>query len=94
MFGIEPVTTAMFIMACNPINDVIPTATKLPNISGAFMAISNPLHMKIANKIITMVHPMKPNSSAKIEKMKSLCGSGIYKYFCLLSPSPAPKMPP
>lgn len=69
-------------------------ANKLPNISGALMAIKIPLHIKMANKIKTAVHPIKPNSSPKIEKIKSLCGSGIYKNFCLLSPSPAPNNPP
>lgn len=58
------------------------------------MAINTPLHIKMANKIKTAAHPIKPNSSPKIEKIKSLCGSGIYKNFCLLSPSPAPNSPP
>lgn len=84
----DEVTTAILIIACNPINEVIPTATRLPNMSGALIAINNPLHTKIANKIITNVHPINPNSSARTEKIKSLCGSGMYKYFCLLSPSP------
>ena len=61
--------------------------------SGALMAIRTPLHIKIANNR-TMAHPIKPNSSPKIEKIKSLCGSGIYKNFCLLSPNPAPNNPP
>ncbi len=73
---------------------VIPIANKLPNISGARIAIKIPLHIKIANKIKTAAHPINPNSSPKMEKIKSLCGSGIYKNFCLLSPSPAPNSPP
>lgn len=73
---------------------VIPTANKLPNMSGARMAIRTPLHIKIANKINTIVHPINPNSSPNIEKIKSLCGSGMYKNFCLLSPNPAPNSPP
>ncbi len=84
----------MFIIACNPINDVIPTANKLPNISFARIAIRSPLHMKIANSIITIAHPTNPNSSASTANMKSLCGSDMYKNFCLLSPSPAPNSPP
>lgn len=48
----------------------------------------------MANKINTTVHPINPNSSPKIEKIKSLCGSGIYKNFCLLSPNPDPNRPP
>ena len=62
--------------------------------SGAFIAISIPLQINSANKIITTVQPTKPNSSAKIENMKSFCGSGMYKYFCLLSPNPTPNNPP
>lgn len=65
---------------------VIPIATKLPNKSGALIAIKTPLQIKIANKIKTTTHPINPNSSPNIEKIKSLCGSGIYKNFCLLSP--------
>lgn len=75
-------------------NAVIPIASRLPNISGALIAIRIPLQIKIANRIRTAAHPMKPNSSPKIEKIKSLCGSGMYKNFCLLSPSPAPNSPP
>lgn len=75
-------------------NAVIPTANKLPNISGALMAIKIPLHIKIANRIKTATHPINPNSSPKIEKIKSLCGSGMYRNFCLLSPNPAPNSPP
>ncbi len=73
---------------------VIPTATKLPNISGARIAINIPLHINIANNISTAAQPINPNSSPKIENIKSLCGSGIYKNFCLLSPNPAPNNPP
>lgn len=94
MFGIDDVTTAIFIIACSPINDVIPTASKLPNISFDLTAISNPLQIKIANNNITTAHPINPNSSARTENIKSLCGSGMYKNFCLLSPNPAPNSPP
>lgn len=62
--------------------------------SGALIAINTPLQIKIANKIKTTAHPINPNSSPNIEKMKSLCGSGMYKNFCLLSPNPAPNNPP
>ncbi len=75
-------------------NAVIPTATKLPNMSGALIAINTPLHINIANSIKTATHPINPNSSPNIEKMKSLCGSGMYKNFCLLSPNPVPNRPP
>ena len=62
--------------------------------SGALIAIRIPLHMNIANKINTATLPIKPNSSPNIEKIKSLCGSGMYRNFCLLSPNPAPNSPP
>ena len=54
----------MFIIAWNPINAVIPQASKLPNISGAFIAVTIPLHMKIPNSNITNMQPINPNSSA------------------------------
>ena len=94
MFGIDDVTTPIFIITCIPINVVIPVANRLPNISGDFIAIKIPLQINIANNIKTTAHPKNPNSSANIENIKSLCGSGMYKYFCLLSPSPTPNSPP
>ena len=84
----------MFIIACIPINEVIPVASKLPNISGAFIAINIPLQINIPNRTITATQPINPNSSANTANIKSLCGSDIYKYFCLLFPSPTPKSPP
>lgn len=60
----------------------------------AFIAIKTPLHINIANNISTIAQPTNPNSSPKIENIKSLWGSGKYKYFCLLSPRPEPNKPP
>ena len=40
--------------------------------------------VNIANNTNTNAHPTNPNSSANIAKIKSLCASSIYKYFCLL----------
>ena len=74
------------MIACRPIKDVIPTATRLPNISGARIAIKIPLQIKMANNVITTKHPIKPSSSASTAKIKSFCGSDMYKNFCLLSP--------
>lgn len=71
VFGIEFVTTPIFITTCTITSAVIPVASKLENISGAFIAIKIPLHINKANRIITIAHPTNPNSSAKIEKMKS-----------------------
>lgn len=84
----------MLIITCIPTKAVIPIATRLPNISGAFIAIRTPLQMNIANRTIINAHPINPSSSPIIEKIKSLCGSGMYKYFCLLSPKPTPNNPP
>ena len=94
MFGIDDVTTAILIIACKATIEVIPIATKLLNESGALIAITAPLHIKIENNIIIAIHPTNPNSSAIIAKIKSFCGSGIYKYFCVLFPSPTPNNPP
>ena len=50
--------------------------------------------MKIAKSKITITQPINPSSSARTANIKSLCGSGMYKNFCLLSPNPAPNKPP
>ena len=92
--GIEFVTTAILIITCIAIIAVIPVASKLPNMSGARIAISMPLHMNITNNNITTTQPTKPNSSASTEKMKSLCGNGKYKYFCLLFPKSCSEQAP
>ena len=94
VFGIEFVTTAIFSATCIITSAVIPVASRLPNISFAFIAISMPLQMKSANKIITNTQPTKPSSSANIANIKSFCGSDKYKYFCLLSHKPTPNNPP
>ena len=62
--------------------------------SSAFIAITIPLHTNKTNKKITNIQPKNPNSSAKTANIKSFCGSGKYKYFCLLFPSPKPNNPP
>ena len=94
MFGIVFVTTAMFNTACKPTCAVKPTANILPNLSGALIAITNPLQTSNTNNNITKVAPINPNSSHTTEKTKSLCGSGKNKNFCLDPPIPSPKKPP
>ena len=84
----------MFIIACVATSVVTPIASKLPNMSGAFIEITIPLHTKIANNNMIVTQPTNPSSSATIANMKSFCGSGMYKYFCLLFPSPTPNKPP
>mgnify|MGYP006990226098 CR=1 FL=1 len=54
-----------------------------PNISFDFIAITIPLQINTPKSNITNVHPTNPNSSAIIANMKSLCASGMYKYFCV-----------
>ena len=83
VFGIVFVTTPILIATWTITNVVIPVAIKLPNISGAFIAINIPLQINIANNINTTIQPTNPSSSAITENMKSLCGSGKYKYFAL-----------
>ncbi len=73
----DPVTTAIFIMAWTATIDVIPVAKIVPYVSFAFVAITIPLHINIENKITIRIHPIKPNSSPIIENIKSLWGSGI-----------------
>ena len=60
-------------------NVVIPTANKLPNMSGALIAINTPLHIKIANKINTATHPINTSSYPKIENMYSVAKSELFR---------------
>ena len=62
--------------ASNAITMVNPEANSVPKRSGAFNAIIKPRNAKIANMTITIVTPIKPLSSAMIERIKSVCGSG------------------
>ena len=75
--GIEPVTTAMFMMACIAIIEVIPTAKRVPKLFFALYATLIPLQTNIRKSTMINRQPMSPNSSPMIEKIKSLCGSGI-----------------
>jgi hypothetical protein len=56
--------------------DTTPAATNLPYSSFADITIRIPLHNKYTNKNITTQAPIKPNSSQRTEKMKSLCRAG------------------
>ena len=71
----------MFNITCIAIRAVMPIAIRLPKLSFALIAISTPLTIKTVNSARTMAHPTNPSSSAKIANMKSLCASGMYKYF-------------
>ena len=50
--------------------------------------MENPRYTKNANNPKISVAPIKPSSSHTTEKIKSLNGSGKYKNFCRLCPSP------
>ena len=88
------VTTAIFNITCTIIIVIIPIPINEPDFSLAYTDIYIPLITKIPNNNITAKHPTNPNSSAIIANIKSLCASGIYKYFCLLFPNPTPNNPP
>ena len=62
---------------------VMPVAKQQPKRDGDLTAIIIPLVITIKNTKIKLKHPMKPNSSAIIEKIKSLSENGKNRYFCL-----------
>ncbi|MNN87073.1 hypothetical protein D3C81_2045750 [compost metagenome] len=72
----RPITTPMLITTCTPTIPTIPTASKLPKVSSIVIATRMPRHTKIKNNNRTKSPPIKPNSSARMEKIKSVCGSG------------------
>ena len=94
VFGIVFVTTAMFRIACSVTCTTNPTTSSAPNLSRARTAIDMPRKSSSKNSATTSTAPIKPSSSHKIEKIKSFCGSGTYRYFCRLLPSPSPASPP
>ena len=94
VFGIVFVTTAMFRIACSVTCTTNPTTSSAPNLSRARTAIDMPRKSSSKNSATTSAAPIKPSSSHKIEKIKSFCGSGTYRYFCRLLPSPSPASPP
>lgn len=74
--GIIPITTIKFIIDWKIIWKIIPIERYLANWFLLFKAIFIPLHKIIANSPTTMKAPTTPNSSAIIEKIKSVWGSG------------------
>ena len=60
--GINPTITAMFIKASRPIQVVRPKASKAPNWSWAFLAMTKPRQMRRANKSSKKKPPMIPVS--------------------------------
>ena len=76
VLGMVLVTTAMFKMACSTTCTTNPTASSAPNLSRARMAMDIPRKSSARNSATARAAPRKPNSSHKIEKIKSFCGSG------------------
>ena len=92
--GIEPVTTAMFIMVWIEIIAPIPKHRKAENLFSAFIPILKMLIIKITKTKTNAAQPTKPNSSAIIEKIKSLSLNGKKSSACLLLNRPTPHTPP
>ena len=92
--GSAPEQTEILSNTCTAIMVVIPVARKQPNLVGAFIAIMIPRIITIKNTKIKNKQPTKPNSSAIIEKIKSLSAKGKKRYFCLELKSPTPNQPP
>ena len=69
--GIRPVTTAEFIKALRIMLNEIPNPNNCPNVSFEFLAMITPIK-KITKYIVsTVTVPNRPNSSPRIEKIKS-----------------------
>ena len=74
--GINPITTIRFINVWNINWNSIPNDKYLENKSFVLVDIFIPLYKIIKNKPTTIMAPITPNSSAIIENIKSVCGSG------------------
>ena len=94
MVGISPITTARLRKICNPNKVLMPKARNFPKSSSVSKATEKARHRKPANRAITVRVPTKPNSSARMEKMKSVWASGRKNSFRRLSPKPTPNQPP
>lgn len=92
--GILPVTTATLIKNCAAITVAMPEAKRQPKRSGARKAILTARTMINRYTSPTHVHPINPNSSPMIEKIKSLSAKGKNKYFWRELPNPTPVNPP
>lgn len=67
--GIRPTTTATLMNAWMQIQDVIPAASRAPNVSGAPREVRIPRYPNTRNRPITSSPPRSPNSSPMIAKM-------------------------
>ena len=70
--GRNELATLILIKDCAPIEKVIPKASNLPNLSGHLVAIMQPRLTKAKKSPIKNKHPIKPNSSAQTENIKSV----------------------
>ena len=92
--GIEPVTTAMFKIVWIEITAPIPKQRNAENLLFAFIPTLKILIIKNKNTKHKATQPTKPNSSAIIEKMKSLSLNGKNNSACLELNKPTPQTPP
>lgn len=92
--GIEPVTTAIFSITCILIIAPIPKQRKAENLLFARIPTLKIVTIKIANNIIRIKQPIKPNSSAMIEKMKSDSQNGKKSSAWRELNNPTPQSPP
>ena len=81
VFGTHDVVTPMFSITCTMVTEISPKTKSIENLSGAFIAILTARHKRRAKSTITSTAPINPSSSHIIEKIKSFCGSGMYRYF-------------
>ena len=74
--GIRPTTTIIFIIACRVIQQVMPPAKRNLNRSVVAKAILKPRPAKKMKRITTIPPPIRPSSSQRMAKMKSVncCG--------------------
>jgi len=92
--GIEPETTAMFNKTWIAITAAIPKQRKAENLLSDFKPTLKMLIISVKNTKQSIIQPNKPNSSATIEKMKSLSLNGRNNSACLELNKPTPQTPP
>ena len=76
LVGRRPMTTPILRMVCNPIRPVIPAAKRDWKRSVLRFAVWMPQWIRKKKSATKNAEPKKPNSSAMLAKMKSVCPSG------------------
>jgi hypothetical protein len=79
--GKNPVTTPMLTMAKLKSEKLMPIARSMLKESAEFLAILNPLKNRSKKSSRKKEEPTNPNSSPRILKTKSVCGSGRKRSF-------------